>query len=289
MTPTRLFPRQLLGALALVVAFVIGAPRARAQDLMVYDFELSGTPAQNADHVRGLGFKGIVTRCNNPADLPKLAAYVNHAATLQDFQVLAYVNYDFDNPNSAQVWPQALPLLASAGAPLWVIVKNAPTPQDVNQLLRRMAKRSRLAGVRTVLYPHWDTDIENAAEAAAVIAQVGHPNLSNSLHTCHEIRSGNGGTISSVVNAHAAGSRLVTIAGADVDAYAGPPTGNPVPWSDAIKPLDQGTYDLIPYLQALEDSGYDGPVILQTFGITNDPGHLSRSIERYARLRAMLI
>lgn len=289
MTSTRTAVRQhlaaLLGSLALLVGLLAGSPSAQAQaPLMVYDFELTGTPAANADHVRALGFKGIVTRCNIAGDLPKLAAYVSHAATLQDFRVLAYVNYDFNDPNSAQVWPQALPLLARARAPLWVIVKNAPTPRDVRLLLLNMAQQSQAAGVRTVLYPHWNTNIENAAEAAAVMAQVGHPNLSNSLHTCHEIRSGNGGTIASVVAAHAAGSRLVTIAGADSDAYAGPHPGTPVPWSDAIRPLDLGSYDLIPFLKALEDAGYNGPVILHTFGITNDPGHLSRSLEAYAKL-----
>ena len=91
-----------------------------------------------------------------------------------------------------------------------------------------------------------------------------------------------------MVAAHAASTRLVTIAGADADAYAGPPTGNPVPWSDAIRPLDQGTYDLIPFLNSLDIAGYNGPVILHTFGITNSPGHLSRSLEAYAKLRLNL-
>ena len=91
-----------------------------------------------------------------------------------------------------------------------------------------------------------------------------------------------------VAAAHAASSRLVTIAGADADAYAGPYPGSPVPWDDAIQPLDQGTHDLLPFLGALDAAGYDGPVVLHTFGITNSPGHLRRSLEAYDKLLANL-
>lgn len=255
---------------------------------MVYDFELSADPVSNADYVQSLGFSGIVTRCNNPADVAKLQTYASHIGTLTNFQLLAYVSYDFDNPNSRQVWRDALPTLATTGAPLWVIVKNAPSTLAVDDLLLTMARRSQQAGVPTVVYPHWNTDIENAAEAAACIARVGHPNLTNSLHSCHEIRSGNQDTMSAVVAAHANRSSLVTIAGADEDAYAGPPPAGSQPWDDAIKPLDRGRYSLLPFLQALHSSNYNGPVILHTFGITNDPGHLERSLRAYGKYRANL-
>jgi hypothetical protein len=88
-------------------------------------------------------------------------------------------------------------------------------------------------------------------------------------------------TLQTVVSEHAGVSALVTIAGADENAYYGPP--NPlVNWSDAIKPLDKGAFSLLPFLQALHDSGYDGPVILHTFGITSQSGHLQRSLKKYA-------
>lgn len=251
--------------------------------LMVYDFELGPVPASNVDYVNSLGFGGLVTRCSVPGDLVKLADYVNHAVTINNFRILAYVTYDFNNPDSPRVWRRALPILARTGAPLWVIVKNAPSTLAVHNLLLQMAQRSQLVGVRTVIYPHWNTDIESAAEAAACIAQVSHSNLSNSLHTCHEIRSGNQYNMGTVVATHVNATKLVTIAGADDNAYFGPPPTGSLSWDDAIKPLDRGTYSLLPFLQALEDSGYDGPVILHTFGITNDPGHLDRSIKAYAK------
>ena len=276
--------KKSFSAIALLVSLVLAPARAQAEtSLMVYDFNLGPDPVSNVDHLKSLGFRGLVTRCSFQADLVKLASYASHAATVDDFQVLAYVNYDFNNPDSPQVWRDALPILASTGAPLWVIVKNAPSSIAVHGLLLRMAQRSRLVGVRTVIYPHWDTNIESAAEAEAYITQVGHPNLSNSLHTCHEIRSGNQYNMGAVVAAHVGSSELVTIAGADDNAYAGPPPPGGLPWDDAIRPLDTGTYSLLPFLQALHDSGYDGPVILQTFGITDDPGHLSRSQRAYAK------
>jgi sugar phosphate isomerase/epimerase len=174
-----------------------------------------------------------------------------------------------------------LPILAKVRAPLWVIVREAPSAAAVRQLLTQMATESQAAGVQTVIYPHWNTDIDSAAEASALIREIGHPNLKNSLHTCHEIRSGNQYTLKTVVSKHAEVSALVTIAGADAKAYAGPFTPL-VDWSDAIKPLDRGAFSLLPFLQELHDSGYDGPVILHTFGITGDPGHRKRSLREYA-------
>lgn len=278
---------KMLQAIALLTCLASSSSRAQAgASLMVYDFNLGGDPASNVDHVSSLGYSGLVTRCNKPSDLVKLASYASHVATLEDFQMLAYVSYDFQNPDSPQVWRDALPILASTRAPLWVIVKNAPSPLAVTDLLLRMAESSQSFGVPAVVYPHWNTDIENAAEAAAYIAQVGHPNLSNSLHSCHEIRSGNQNDLGAPVAAHAHASKLVTIAGADENAFAGPHPAGGVPWDDAIKPLDRGRFSLLPFLQALEDAGYDGPVILHTFGITNDADHLQRSIQAYAKYRS---
>ncbi|MCP5023610.1 MAG: sugar phosphate isomerase/epimerase [bacterium] len=269
------------GALAIVAGLITNpmTPQPR-RALLVYDFDLGPVPASNVDHVRSLGFDGLVTRCSVASDIPKLTQYANHVASLSRFQMLAYVNYDFNHPDSPTVWRDALPILAALDAPLWVIVKNAASTAEVDDLLLRMARGSAAFGVPMVIYPHWNTNIENAAEAAIRIAQVGHANIHTSLHTCHEIRSGNQYDLRTVVATHVQNTRLVTIAGADSNAYAGPP---PHTWSDAIRPLDRGGFDLTPFLHALRKSRYKGPVILHTWGLANDPGHLARSIRTYAK------
>ena len=278
----------LLAPIALPVLLQFGAAdklapadRHDPPPLWVYDFNLGLGPVGNVDHVRTLGFRGLVTSVQVPSDLQKLDQYAAHVATLPGFDLAAYVNYDFGFPPSAQVWRDAVPILAGVGAPLWVIVKGAPSDTALRQLLLDMATESQAAGIATVIYPHWGTDLESAAEAAAVIAELAHPNLKSSLHTCHEIRVGNQDTLPAVVAQHAADTALVTLAGADAGAYAGP--FDPlVDWSDAIKPLDLGDFSLLPFLQELHDAGYAGPVILHTFGITDDPGHLQRSLAEYA-------
>lgn len=248
--------------------------------LLVYDFNLGLGPTANVDHVKSLGFDGIVTRVEFPSDVNKLRAYVGHVRTMADFELLAFVPYDFTNPSSPQVWRDALPILARVKAPLWVIVKNAPSAPDVRQLLGQMASDSQAVGIETVIYPHWNTDIESAADASALIREVGHSNLKNSLHTCHEIRSGHQSTLQTVASKYAKATALVTIAGADANAYSGPFVPG-IGWDDAIKPLDKGAFSLLPFLQGLHDAGYNGPVVLHTFGITGDPNHLQRSLRRY--------
>jgi hypothetical protein len=271
----------ILQSIVISVLLLIGAadPQARPS-LLVYDFNLNMGPVGNVDHVESLGFDGLVTRVEVPADLIKLRQYAGHVDTIGGFDLLAFVSYDFTNPASPQVWRDALPILASVKSPLWVIVREAPSAAAVRQLLAQMATESQAAGVQTVIYPHWNTDIESAAEASALIREIGHPNLKNSLHTCHEIRSGNQYSLEKVVSRHAEFSALVTIAGADANAYAGPFTPL-VDWSDAIKPLNKGAFSLLPFFQKLRDSGYDGPVILHTFGITGNSGHLQRSLLKY--------
>jgi len=264
---------------ALFCLLVLPAVARGEASLAVYDFNLTADPVRNCDYVKSLGFTGIVTSVATPTNVARLQAYAQHTSTLDGFDLFAYVYFDFNDPRNQGVWRSALPILAQAGAPLWVIVKNAPSTVATRDLLLEMARRTRLCGIETVIYPHWDTSIETAEEASALIAMVAHPNLKSSLHTCHEIRGGNQYTLPALVAAYASETALVTIAGAENRAYFGPP---PYPWDDAIKPLDEGGFDLLPFLQALKDAGYDGPVILHTFGITNNPGHLQRSLAKYA-------
>lgn len=281
--------RRLLALLTLIWGTWLGpAPPRDVTSLLVYDFELGLPPAEAVDHLRSLGFDGVVTTCRRPADLDRLEAYARAASGHPGFQVLAYVHYDFHDAASAGVWRDALPTLAALRAPLWVIVANAPSVAATDALLLSMARSSRLHGVRTLVYPHWDTSIESAADAAAHIARVGHPNLGGSFHTCHEIRAGHQDRLGAELLAHLGDVGLVTIAGADRDAYAGPPLPGGPPWSDAIQPLDRSEFDLVPFLAVLNASGYRGPVVLHTYGITGEPGHRRRSRELYARIRASL-
>lgn len=252
--------------------------------LLVYDFNLGMQPAQNVVHLNMLGFSGVVTTVRTDQDLDNLVAYTSHASNFNGFRVLAYVVYDFSDPSHSDVWINALPVLELADAPLWVIVRNAPSDSAVRELLLQMAQQSQAHGIRTVIYPHWHTNIETAAEASALIDAIGHPNLWNSLHTCHEIRGGNQYDLIGVATDYTHESALVTIAGAEENAYAGPYIPG-ITWADAIMPLDEGDFSLLPFLQALHDAGYDGPVILHTFGIENNPGHLWRSIREYDKYR----
>ncbi|MEZ6002980.1 MAG: TIM barrel protein [Planctomycetota bacterium] len=254
-------------------------------ELMVYDFDLGPEPVSNVERMRLLGFTGLVTRCSVPSDLPKLAAYVRHVQSLTGFRMLAYTEYDYAIPATFGTWQAELPLLALADAPLWVIVRNAPSVPVLDALLWNMANTASAYGVPVVIYPHWDTDIESADEAAARIAQIGHPNLHLSLHTCHEIRSGHQYSLPAEVVQHVAATQLVTIAGAEDNAYSGPP---PVPWDDAIRALDRSDFDLLPFLRALDQNGYQGPIILHTWGLAWDRGHHARSISRYESLRKQL-
>ncbi|MEZ5973423.1 MAG: hypothetical protein R3E96_00885 [Planctomycetota bacterium] len=61
-----------------------------------------------------------------------------------------------------------------------------------------------------------------------------------------------------------------------------------MPWDDAIRALDRNDFDLLPFLRALDQNGYQGPIILHTWGLAWDRGHHARSISRYESLRKRL-
>ena len=119
--------------------------------LLVYDFNLQLGPVGNVDYAKSLGFEGLVTSVQVPADLTKLSQYAGYVQTIPGFDLLAFVNYDFTNPATSQVWRDALPILASVEAPLWVILKGAPSTSAMTQLLAQMPTESQAAGVQTVI------------------------------------------------------------------------------------------------------------------------------------------
>jgi sugar phosphate isomerase/epimerase len=177
---------------------------------------------------------------------------------------------------------------------VWLVLGGTKSAADVAtayERLRLAAQHCHAAGVPLVLYPHQGTTYATAEQSLAVLLQLradpavapaASANVSLSLHLCHELKAGNGPRIAEVVALTAPYCTLASVSGAEIDTKT---RGN---WETGIRPLDQGNYDVRPFLQALATAGYTGPMEYHTYNLP-DPqydDHLERTLIRWRQLVA---
>lgn len=177
---------------------------------------------------------------------------------------------------------------------VWMVVAGTKSAEDIDAAYARIktaAQHCAAHGVKLVLYPHQGTTFVTAEEALALLLRLrADPDLtaeekacaSISVHLCHELKASNGDRIAEVVAAVAPYCTLASISGAEAD------TAKRSGWDSGIEPLDQGTYDVRPFLRALADAGYTGPMEYHTYNLP-DPkivDHLRNTLVRWQQLVA---
>ncbi|CAM4023356.1 sugar phosphate isomerase/epimerase [Corallococcus exiguus] len=175
-----------------------------------------------------------------------------------------------------------LAALAPRRTALWLILIGPPGAKTAMVAsVRDVVDLATAHGVDVVLYPHDGEAIENVEESLALMAAVDRPRLKTSLHLCHELRAGNRDRLAEIITTAAPQLALVSIHGAAREFDPNAST-----WSDVIQPLDRGSLDVgTKYLLPLRRAGYDGPVMLHTFGIEDPPEeHLRRSMLKWREL-----
>ncbi|RKH18800.1 sugar phosphate isomerase/epimerase [Corallococcus praedator] len=175
-----------------------------------------------------------------------------------------------------------LAALAPRRTALWLILSGPPDAKAAMVAsVRDVVDLATARGVDVVLYPHDGEAIENVEESLALLAAVDRPRLKTSLHLCHELRAGNRDRLEEVIAAAAPQLALVSIHGAarEFDPHA-------PGWSEVIQPLDRGDLDVgTRYLLPLRRAGYEGPMLLHTFGIEEPPEeHFRRSMLKWREL-----
>ncbi|MCG8526863.1 MAG: TIM barrel protein [Opitutales bacterium] len=268
-------PFFLILATSLVFQSFAGWKSADRFGVFCFDFARNGdTAEEQLETMRSIGFDGLVMRTKTPGDLKQLKLYADFSKT-EEFEIYAgylptanIAKLDFAFVN------QLISELSAVGASLWLIVNDAKAIEsDIERLITDLADRAMEKGVELVLYPHDNTRIESAEEGLQWIHKLDHENLFVSFHLCHEIRAGNLERIDEVLEKIYPYLRLASISGATSDYEDGSKD-----WSDVIKPLNEGDVDVEPALRALAEKGYEGPVVLHTFGLKDsDLNHHERS------------
>jgi len=257
-----------------------------ASPLGVTDFDLRGRSAKDKlGTIDGIGFSGVAMFLNNKGDITRLNQYLEVKRNLKLIAGL-YVNDHTARLNTDQL-DQVIDQLAKMDATLWLIMKgSAKDEASVVRRIQQIADRANKKKVPVCLYPHDGTvHTYNTAEQALVfLKKAKRKNLSLSVHLCHELRGGNGKRLDEVMAAVKPYIKLVTISGANHAV-----TPNNRDWSDTIKPLSEGDFDPLVFLRELKKVGYDGPIILHTFGLHKKPAtHYRESFRHYQKLAKKL-
>ncbi len=265
--------------------FVATATFASNNPFGIFDLDFRGTtPEEQIMSIEGIGFDGVAVKLARPDDLEKLERYL---AVKPDLKVFAgYVHLNATGGNYEELVKRVVDALAPLDAQLWLIVGGDKTNEvAITQTIQNIADLAARKQVQVSIYPHDNTAIESAEEALVYLKRANRANVSLTVHSCHELRHGNLKRIDEVIKAVQPHISLVTISGG----YANRVNENHRDWSDAIKPLNEGDLDLRPMLQALDGSGYNGPIIVHNFGLQKKPAsHHQDSFNTYQALRAEL-
>jgi sugar phosphate isomerase/epimerase len=257
---------------------------AAANPFGLFDFNLRGKdPAEQIKSIEGIGYDGITMPLKTPKDLVKLEAYQKAKPDLKLFAALYHVDYSKPADFNREHFQKVVKKLAAMDAKVWLIIGGPKGADDeIANFVREVADLAAAGKVGVSLYPHDNTALETAEETLVILKKADRPNLSISVHQCHEMRAGNTDRIDEVMTAVGPYMDIVTICGSDKKV-----NDNSKDWSDAIKPLGEGDYDPKEFLRALKRHKFQGPIILHTFGLIKKPAsHYQTSFDLYQKMRA---
>lgn len=271
--------QNLLLTFILLQTFTLSS-QAIDPSLYVFDFELDHLPlSERVTYLKEQGFAGLTMPIRSAVHLEKLKAYLNTDEVKSGaFSVpIVFMAYDFKFKEKLDLlWKEALAI--SPGMPLWVIFKSDEnfTQEHIKGVLEEMTAEAAKFGSDIVIYPHDRTMIEGVEQALPLVQQLNKNNLKLTLHLCHELRAGNGNRLLDIAIAASPYLTHASISGSNISVI-----DNSTDWSDTIKPLDEGDYDVEKFVSVLQKIKFKGKTVLHTFGIKDNENHLVRSMEKW--------
>jgi len=166
---------------------------------------------------------------------------------------------------------------------IWINIVGPPGERtNTIARLQLIADRCQAGGVPLVLYPHYDCTFETAEQALEIWQQMKRPEVKLSIHLCHELKAKNMARFDEVVAKVVPHLALASLNGVDTSVDF-----SVKGWNTMIIPLDQGDYDVRPFLAALVRHGYTGPILLHNFGFKTPPEeYLPGSMKRWREISA---
>jgi len=256
---------------ALIIMFFTSCDRSVEPSLYVYNFggleKLS--PIEQVNMIKEKGYKGLILQMASQHHVENLPVFLSIADADNEFEIPAvFIRYNFDaSVIDRNRWRNVVDLIKGKSIVLWVIF--GPVQPNVNDdtiegVLNEMLDYTTNKSVKIAVYPHSDCYFETCEQVLPIIQHINHPNLSTVLHTCHELKAGNGHRLNEVIENSIDYLSFVTIAGANQEInFSTPRTRD----TSTIKPIGVGEFDLTMFVSKLKKEGYDGDYAFINFGI----------------------
>lgn len=189
------------------------------------------------------------------------------AQGLKMFAIYVMANVDLDKGQYDPKLKDAIAALKGRETFVWLGLqgtkyKSASQEGDDRAvaIIDEVAGMAEKAGVRVALYPHVNFYAARLDDAVRLAGKVKHRNVGVTFNLCHWLKTDHEkdpGRVLKLARPHLV---LVTINGADFEGE----------WDRLIQPLGRGKFDVYGLLKMLRQSGYDGPIGFQGYGIKGD-------------------
>lgn len=245
--------------------------------------------AEQVEFAKRSGYSGLGIERMDRGLISEFASHPDVAA--KSFRIYSALWWIEVNDPIDTAWLDAILSDASKmGMAIWMVAagenKADSSKSKAVRMYAKVAKRCKSKGVQLVLYPHIGSVFETVEEGLTIydsLKRLGFSEVRLSIHLSHELKAGNRDRIPEIVSKARNLLALATVNGADTNAYSSLEGGY---WASAIKPLDQGTYDVRKYLQVLAANRFSGPIELHTYGLkkpnaSDYDDHLKRSLLKW--------
>lgn len=276
---------KLLTLSLIIVVSCFAQPKSHKWPLYVYNFGgLRELPIpEQINLVKKSGYSGMAVGASDFEELKGLDEYMKCAKQTKNFEINTVMFlYIFDNKEKDAVWGKVIDRLSGTKTAMWIFIgakRQNIAPERIEALLRKVVDYAKMKKVQVTLYPHSNTEVETAEEALVLVKKINSPNFKLAVHSCHEIRAGNGNRIENVIENVKGYIGHVTIAGSDTitDFTDGMTIEN-----STIKPLYEGKYDLTRILKKLKTINYRGEIGFINHQIKECPEvYFPKSKEKY--------
>jgi sugar phosphate isomerase/epimerase len=256
-----------------MIQFVLTAFLA-ASGLGVFDNGLGRgelTIDQQADLARRTGYDGVIF--NGTSDIPAKRRALESRG-LKFYGIYTGMNLSDKLPSFDPGLPDAIHQLEGTGTQIAFTVNGKHTDGDAMaaRVISQVADLAAKSGLRLALYPHFGMHMARIEDALRMREMAGGKNIGVIFNLCHWLRSGDEPNLDLRLSQVAPYLSMVLINGADHEGD----------WNRLIQPLGQGEYDVKAFLKKVKATGYQGPTILQCYGIKGDrEENLSRSMKAW--------
>lgn len=239
--------------------------------------------------LEGLGYGGLALEGRGADDRVRANEFYAQSDLMgDDFVVPAlFMSHRFDQYGFSDAdHKAAIDLMEGKNGTLWVWVRDAVndgsiTEQMVEDFITGIFNYALTKGVKVILYPHYNTYYPTVEDAMPLVEQINHPDFGIAINLCHELMSDKGDVLAQTFALAQDRVAAIIVSGAlNVIDEASVASRN----ASTILSLDDSEYDLRPYLQLIEQSGFTGPIGFINFNLADPADYLQRTMNEWEDL-----